>query len=284
MTALGKTMVIFVFLLTLIWSYLVVNSWVTRTNWKVEADKQNKIAKDNYEGAKAISEQAKADRSASDAKLAALQANVDRLQQQLGEGRGQYIKLYEAYDSKLKGDRENDKKADVLLAELEKVQEEVKEYTKNLKAMETALDAQIIVTEKNKNEKEAALRAAAAELQARTLAEGKLTAKEEELAQVKGGNRGNARPLAPQNFRGTIKSVSGDFIEITPGLNSGLKPNTQLTIQRTIGNKNFIGTLTIGDTIDPDRAVGRWTPPSNVKTPKGDDFPKVGDEVVPMRN
>ena len=66
MTALGKTMVIFVFLLTLVWAGLVVNTWVTRTNWKAEAEKQNKIAKENYDGAKAISEQSKADRSASD--------------------------------------------------------------------------------------------------------------------------------------------------------------------------------------------------------------------------
>jgi len=281
MTALGKTMVIFVFLLTLIWSGLVVNSWVTRTNWKAEADKQNKIAKDNYEGAKAISEQAKADRSASDAKNAALQANVDRLQQQLGEQRGQYTNLYAAYDAKLKADRENDKKVLDLTTDITKLQNQVGLQSMNLKAMETSLDAQIIITEKNKNEKEDALRTAAAERQARTLAEGKLTAKEEELAQAKGGNRGNARPLAPENFRGTIKSVSGNFIEISPGLNSGLKPNTVLTIRRQVGPRYYVGTLTIGETIDPDRAVGTWTPPFDVKNPKGNDLPKVGDDVVP---
>ena len=281
MTALGKTMVIFVFLLTLIWAGLVVNTWVTRTNWKAEADKQNKIAKDNYEGAKAISEQSKADRSASDAKLAALQANVERLGQQLVEERTSSGKLYAAYDAKLKADRLSDTAVKELMDDKTQLQNQVDIHSKNLKVMEADLIAQVILTEKNKNEKEGAIRTANSEKQRADLLVTKLQAKEEELAAAKQGGRGNINPLAPEGFRGTVKVVSGNFIEITPGLNAGLKEGTQLTIHRTVGNKNFIGTLTIGKQIDPDRAVGVWTPPFGVNLPKGDDLPKVGDEVVP---
>ena len=40
---------------------------------------------------------------------------------------------------------------------------------------------------------------------------------------------------------------------------------------------------TSSDLIDPDRAVGTWTAPFSVKKPTGDDLPKVGDEIVPMK-
>ena len=283
MTAIGKMMVIFVFLLSLVWAGLVVNTWATRTNWKAEADKQSKIAKENYDGAKSIGEQAKADRSASDAKNAALQANLDRNQQQLIEERDQYSKLYSAYDTKLKADLQNDKKTDNLMLEITKLQNQVDVQTANLKTMEADLNNQIRVSEKNQNEKNAAVRAANAEKQARELLVTRLQELQEKLAQLNQGGKGNARPLPPDDFRGTVQVYSGGFVEISPGLNAGLKPGTLLTIRRTEGAKNFIGTILIGDQVDPDKAVGTWSPPYGVKVPKGDDFPKKGDEVVPMK-
>ena len=283
MTALGKMMVIFVFLLSLVWAGMVVNSWVTRTNWKAEADKQNKIAKENYDGAKSLQEQAKADRSASDAKVAALQANVDRYQQQLIEQRDQYTKLYAAYDTKLKSDRENDKKVAELTVEITKLQNQVDLQLANLKVMEADLNSQIRLTEKNQNERDAAIRAANAEKQRAELLVTRITGLTEELNLAKLGGKGNARPLPPDDFRGTVLSYDSGIIEISPGLNSGLKPGTLLNIVRRVGNKNYIGKILIGDQIDPDRAVGTWQPPFGVKVPKGDDFPKKGDEIEPMK-
>ncbi len=283
MTALGKMMVIFVFLLSLVWAGMVVNSWVTRTNWKAEADKQNKIAKENYEGAKSIGEQAKADRSASDAKAAALQANVDRLLQQLVEQRDQSNKLYAAYDTKLKSDRLSDTKVADQLIEITKLQNQVDLQLANLKVMEADLNSQIRLTELNQNERNAAIRAANAEKQRAELLVARITALTEELAVAKLGGKGNARPLPPDEFRGTVLSYESGFIEISPGLNAGLKPGTMLNIVRMIGNKKYIGTILIGDQVDPDKAVGTWQPPFGVKVPKGDDFPKKGDEIVPMK-
>lgn len=282
MTAIGKIMVVFVFLLSLIWAGLVVNTWATRTNWKAEADKQNKIAKENYDGAKALAEQAKADRSASDSKVAALQANVDRQQQQLVEQREQYNKLYAAYDTKLKADREGDKKVADLTIDIMKLQNERDLLDKNLKKMEADLNAQVIVTEANRNQKEEALRAAAAEKQRADLLVTKLQLKEEELAAAKSGGKGNLRPLPPEGFRGTVLAFAGsDIVEISPGINAGLKEGMLLTIRRTEGAKNYIGAILIEST-DPDKAVGKWVKPFSVKVAKGDDFPKAGDEVVPM--
>ena len=287
MTAIGKMMVIFVFLLSLVWAGLVVNTWATRTNWKAEADKQNKLAKENYEGAKSLSEQAKADRSASDARVAALQANVERLQQQLTEQRDQYTKLYTAYDTKLRADLESDKKVSQLMVEITKLQNQVDLQSANLKTMEVDLNAQTRVTESNKNQKEEAVRSANAEKQRADLHVDRLQKLEEELAVAKLGGKGNLRPLPPDAFRGTVVAFVGKgtqgLIEMTPGLNAGLKPGTLLRVLRRTGNKNYIGTILIGEQVDPDRAVGTWTAPYGVKVPKGDDFPKPGDEIVPMK-
>lgn len=286
MTAIGKMMVIFVFLLSLVWAGLVVNTWATRTNWKVEADKQSKLAKENYEGAKSLSEQAKADRSASDARAAALQANVERLQQQLTEQRDHYTKLYTAYDTKMRADLESDKKVSQLMVEITKLQNQVDLQSANLKTMEVDRNGQIRVTESNKNQKEEAVRSANAEKQRADLLVDRLQKLEEELAVAKLGGKGNLRPLPPEDFRGTVVAFKGQgtegFIEITPGLNAGLKPGTLLNVVRKTGNKNYIGTILI-EQVDPDRATGTWRPPFGVKIPKGDDFPKPGDEIVPIK-
>ena len=283
MTALGKMMVIFVFLLSLVWAGLVINSWATRTNWKAEAEKQNKTAKDNYEGAKAIAEQAKADRSASDAKLAALQANVDRLQLQNGEVREQYNKLYSTYENKLKIDRVSDKKVDELQNDIAQLLNQVKLQSDNLKTMETDLNSQIRVTEANRNQKEEAIRSANAEKQRADLLVARLQEVQDQLAQAKVGGKGNLRPAPPEGFRGTITAVSKEIVEISPGLNAGLKEGMLLNVVRKAGNKNYIGTILIGQQVDPNRAVGTWTAPFSVKKPTGDDLPKVGDEIVPMK-
>lgn len=283
MTALGKMMVIFVFLLSLVWAGLVINSWATRTNWKAEAEKQNKTAKDNYEGAKALAEQAKADRSASDAKLAALQANVDRLQLQNGEVREQYNKLYSTYENKLKIDRVSDKKVDELQNDIAQLLNQVKLQSDNLKTMETDLNSQIRVTEANRNQKDEAIRSANAEKQRADLLVARLQEVQDQLAQAKVGGKGNLRPAPPEGFRGTITAVSKEIVEISPGLNAGLKEGMLLNVVRKVGNKNYIGTILIGQQVDPNRAVGTWTAPFSVKKPTGDDFPKVGDEIVPMK-
>ena len=283
MTALGKMMVIFVFLLSLVWAGLVINSWATRTNWKAEAEKQNKTAKDNYEGAKAIAEQAKADRSASDAKLAALQANVDRLQLQNGEVREQYNKLYSTYENKLKIDRVSDKKVDELQNDIAQLLNQVKLQSDNLKTMETDLNSQIRVTEANRNQKDEAIRSANAEKQRADLLVARLQEVQDQLAQAKVGGKGNLRPAPPEGFRGTITAVSKEIVEISPGLNAGLKEGMLLNVVRKAGNKNYIGTILIGQQVDPNRAVGTWTAPFSVKKPTGDDLPKVGDEIVPMK-
>ncbi len=280
MTALGKMMVIFVFLLSLVWVGLVVNTWATRTNWKAEAEKQSKIAKENYEGAKSLAEQSKAERAALEAKVAAAQANVERLQLQNIEANDQKNKIYAAYEAKLKADRSGNVSVTELTTEIKKLQNQVDVQSVNLKTMEADLNAQVRDTEKNKNLKDEAVRSAN-ESKERADA---LTVKLQNQQDKQGpGGAGNVRPLVPEGFRGTVTGYADGFVQMTPGLNAGLKPGMTLTINRVKGDKNYIGTILVGDIVDPDRAVGTWTAPSYVKKPTGDDFPKAGDELVPTK-
>lgn len=280
MTVLGKMMVIFVFLLSLVWVGLVVNTWATRTNWKAEAEKQSKIAKENYEGAKSLAEQSKAERAALEAKVAAMQANVERLQQQNTEEHEQKNKIYSAYEAKLKGDRASDGKIVDLTTEIAKLQNQVDVQSTNLKTMEADLNAQVRDTERNKNLKDEAVRSAN-ESKERT---DSLTVKlQNQQDKMGAGGAGNVRPLAPEGFRGTVTGYEAGFIKMTPGLNSGLKPGMTLMVRRSKGDKNFIGTILLGDIVDPADAIGTWTAPSYVKKPTGDDFPQAGDEIVPLQ-
>ena len=280
MTALGKMMVIFVFLLSLVWVGLVVNTWATRTNWKAEAEKQSKIAKENYEGAKSLAEQSKAERAALEAKVAAMQANVERLQQQNTEEHEQKNKIYSAYEAKLKGDRASDGKIVDLTTEIAKLQNQVDVQSTNLKTMEADLNAQVRDTERNKNLKDEAVRSANESKERADSLTVKLQNQQDKMG---AGGAGNVRPLAPEGFRGTVTGYEAGFIKMTPGLNSGLKPGMTLMVRRSKGDKNFIGTILLGDIVDPADAVGTWTAPSYVKKPTGDDFPQAGDEIVPLQ-
>ena len=280
MTALGKMMVVFVFLLSLVWAGLVVNTWATRTNWKAEAEKQSKIAKENYEGAKSLAEQSKAERAALEAKVAAMQANVERLQLQNVEERDLKTKIYAAYEAKLIVDRTGDGKIAELTTEIAKLQNQVDVQSTNLKTMEADLNAQVRETEKNKNLKDEAVRSANESKERADSLTVKLQNQQDKMG---AGGAGNVRPLAPEGFRGTVTGFEAGFVQMTPGLNSGLKPGMTLMVTRSKGGKNYIGTILVGDIVEQGTAVGTWTAPSYVKKPTGDDFPQAGDEIVPLQ-
>ncbi len=280
MTVLGKMMVIFVFLLSLVWVGLVVNTWATRTNWKAEAEKQSKVAKENYEGAKSLAEQSKAERAALEAKVAAMQANVERLQLQNIEERDQKTKIYNAYEAKLKADRSSDAKVAELTTEIAKLQNQVDVQSTNLKTMEADLNVQVRDTEKNKNLKDEAVRSANESKERADSLTVKLQNQQDKMG---AGGAGNLRPLVPEGFRGTVTGYEAGFVQMTPGLNSGLRSGMILTVRRPKGDKNFIGTILVGDVVNPGDAVGTWTPPFGVKKPTADDYPKAGDEIVPQK-
>ena len=93
-----------------------------------------------------------------------------------------------------------------------------------------------------------------------------------------------------EGFRGTVRRVEGTakdlangrevWVEITPGLDAGLRQGAILTVRRWDGGPvKYLGTITVIRAEAKD-AVGRFTP-ANPRAVTDDNLPKSGDHLVP---
>jgi transcription initiation factor IIE alpha subunit len=286
MTAFGKMLVIFVFLLSITWAGFSIVTFVTRTNWRAESNKNLAIANDNYKGAEGIKKQEIVSNDDNRSSNAALMAEVERLKEDLKSEKAISKNVTDAYEKKLASDRKNDATIIGLQANIKSLQDQAALNDQQLKDSNTALDT---MTRKAKDA-EAKMEDAILEAKSFKQQSERLTTRVQEfadkLAELRQGGGTNlltGSPPAPENFRGTVRAYKDGFVEITPGLNSGLRAGTILKIQRLEGGGKFVGYLTVGADLNPDKAVGTWTQPAGVKKPTADDLPKVGDEVVPTK-
>jgi len=285
MTALGKMLVIFVFLITVLWMGLTVVVWHTGQDWHARAENYRKIAEDNYKGAAAIKQQAEATTDDARSEIAAKAAENERLKEDLKNANAIYKNAVDAYEKKLAADRKSDATITGLQAKIKSEQDQAALIDQQLKESNAQLDA---MTRKAKDA-EAKMEDAILEAKSFKQQSDRLTTRLQETNDrlqelVQGGGKSlQGAPPAPENFRGTVRAYKDGFVEITPGLNAGLRAGTILKIQRLEGGGKYVGTLVIGSDLNPDRAIGTWRQPANIKKPVGDDLPKVGDEVVPNK-
>jgi len=285
MTAFGKMLVIFVFLLALVWSSFTVFTFVTRTNWRGSSDRNAKIADDNYKGANEIKKQELATTDDNRSGYAAVAAENDRLKEELKNALSINKNLTKSYEDKLAADRKNDATITAKDATIKTLQDAADLNDKELTKVKVDLDVQTRVAK----DSELKMLDAKREAEAFKQQSERLTTRIQELADrftdlQQGGSKSlTGSPPAPENFRGTVRAYKDGFVEITPGLNAGLRPGTILKIQRIEGGGKFVGYLTIGSDINPDKAVGTWNKPAGLLKPAAADLPKVGDEVVPTK-
>jgi hypothetical protein len=285
MTAFGKMLVIINFLLVLAWGALAVITFATRTNWRAASERNAKIADDNYKGASEIKKQDLANTDDSRSGYAAVAAENDRLKAELKQAQEINKNLTKSYEDKLAADRKNDATITAKDATIKTLQDAADLNDKELTKVKADLDAQ------TRKAKDAEAKMEDAILEARSFKQQaeRLTTRIQELADkysdlVQGGGKSlTGSPPAPENFRGTVRAYKDGFVEITPGLNAGLRPGTVLRIQRLEGGGKFVGYLTIGADVNPDKAVGTWNKPAGLVKPAAADLPKVGDEVVPTK-
>lgn len=97
-------------------------------------------------------------------------------------------------------------------------------------------------------------------------------------------------PAVPEGFRGTVRRTEGTardlhagnevWVEITPGMDAGLRQGAILTVRRVDGaSAKYLGTITVVRANAKD-AVSRFTP-ANPRAVTDADLPKPGDELVP---
>ncbi|OWK36406.1 hypothetical protein FRUB_08969 [Fimbriiglobus ruber] len=282
----GKMLVIMVLVLSLAWTGLVVNAFVTRTNWQAEAKKfqdkykeaadsavaQNKLLSDQL----AASEDANRSLSAEIARRyeseRRLSTEVEALQKQIGDLTAVVQKTAVAEKA--------------LQANRDALQTQVKDQSDLLKKREDELTAKTLSADQDRVD----ANKARLEVQSKTQQVAQLNTKIlelneqlEERRQYQGGVAPpgvlNKAVPTPAGFRGTIVTRDGTYVSFTPGIDSGLQKGAVLTVQRLTPTPRYIGKIVVMQ-VDTKTGVGQFNAPRGGRLGE-DDYPKPGDEIVP---
>jgi hypothetical protein len=292
MTALGKMLVFLVLVLSLVWNGLVVNAYVTRTNWKNEATFYQGEATRAADSANKMKALLEAQREAAKSEKLALEAGNVRLAKQVGDYQTSLGNLNKTYGDFFTKTTELSNKTTQFEANVSKLLTQVNDQSAQIGQREKEIDTLTIEAGKNKLAAERAqLDAAAQQQRADTLAQRlqNLTDELEELKRrgVGGGGGPPARPgervpPAPERFSGTVQSrdVIGDavYVTLTPGLDAGLQKGARLTVYRLKPAK-YLGKLVITQA-NPKEAIGRFEVRPGIR-PTPEDYPVPGDELKP---
>lgn len=283
MTALGKLLLFLVLFLSLVWNFLTINAYATRTNWQKEAKKyqeQAQVAADSANKMKALLD---AEREANEDAKRSLQQERDRYYSQVAQLLQVRDGLLAQYNIAFTDAAKKAADAAKLQAMIDKLGGQVKALDEESKKKDDQLvklvaDANFARAEKEK-----------AELTVRSL-QTQLASKEDALLalredfnnfkQQRNGVPGLRTPLAPAGFRGTITAVVGDTVQFSPGADAGLTAGTVLRVERITPAGVFLGKITVKIS-NPKEAAGQFEPAVRNAPRNESNTPKVGDQVAP---
>jgi hypothetical protein len=281
MNTLGKILVFFVLILSVIWNYLVVNAYATRTNYKAELDNTRKLYAEAAKSADALKKQLEELKSASDAVVAQHVASIRNLEAKVKNAEDA---AQQANNEQLKGI--TDRSAKVQNIELLKSDNITKDgQISILQSRNTGLNNQVndstIAEQKAKNEALAADIERRAALSKAEKTEKDLLNANEQLQNAKRGGTGGIGvdriPPTDPDFRAVVTTVDSGVVEINQGTNNGLQKGAVLDLSRPSAKK-YVGKLVIERTT-PFSATGRFVPLASVTRPMDDDLPKKDDLV-----
>jgi hypothetical protein len=285
MTVLGKMMVFLVLVLSIIWNGLVVNAYVTRSNWRAELKKYQDKSVEAAESAYAQSRLLAAQTDAAADTQRVLKEEIASLNKQVEESRTQLASLRKSYEEKLAMDAARGNAESQLQTNNDALMGQVDRLTKTLGEKEVVLNKLNLEAERSKAEETRAQLEAASYQQRYEKLNEQYQNLQERVRDLQFGSASrnplDARVTAPTGFRGTVRTGGTDLIAFTPGLDAGLQPGSKLTLYRYLpgGNGKFLGTVTVTDVSTKD-AVGRFTPPAGVRL-VGENIPRPGDELKP---
>jgi hypothetical protein len=292
MTALGKILVFVILVLSLVWNFLVVNGYATRTNWKVTADKWQQEAKKAAESAGEAKKLLDEERAAAGDATRVLREERDRLYSQLAAVSGERDTLFKQYNDAIAAAQKQGQEVTQLLANVERLTKQVDAQDAQLKATAKTLDELTLAANADRvRANNAELVATAQRERAERLAD-RVRELGEELEGARragiAGRAGGSKPAAPAptGFKGTVRSIQVDggqlLVALTPGSDAGLQRGAELTVRRLAPEARFVGTIRIV-AANPKDAVGVFVPPAGRRLDPNNpnDFPKAGDELVP---
>ena len=289
MTWFGKILTILVLIGVAVWAYLTVQAYVTRTNWKTEAEKYKEL----YRKAVAAREdEYNRNRSSEDAQrrlLATEQRKSEGLGKQVAtltaEGKAATAKFEDLQAVFVNGDVDNK----LIAANLDNALKELKNTRDRNYFLEDDRTRLVIAAEEARREM---VRARNAERLAQAIADDNAKRVEELLVRVADLRASGGRdlrsildkpppPVLP-NLHGEVERVVGDLVQIGIGIDAGVSKGTVLEVSRTEGGGTYLGTIKITD-VFPKQAVGIFRParPVPFDRLRPEELPKKGDEVKP---
>jgi prefoldin subunit 5 len=281
MTALGKTLVFFNLLFALVTGGLIVQVFLTRTNWKIGFEAA--VADRNAAQAVAKSEKVLADQRARafDADRKKLEDEIVNLKKEVA-GRIEEARDHKAArEAAVTAQREAIVNSQAASQEIDKLKTErnqmqvqlaqkndrvarLESDLANLSAKEKYASIRADITEKEIEEKKVEL----ANLNRQI---GELRAELQSLGALKSKVAGMKPRVPTVEQVGKVTSVADNLAVISLGSDHGLEVGHILQVYRTVPSAQYLGTLTINKT-ETHRAVGLFQP-------SGRNVVKVGDTV-----
>jgi hypothetical protein len=281
MNTLGKILVFFVLILSLIWNYLVVNAYATRTNYKAALVDAQKLYAEAAKSADSFKKQLEEQKSASDAVVAQHQATIRDLEGRLKNSTDALAKVNDDLEKLVADKQKQSQNAGLLQSEITTKQAQIDIQREQYNNLNVKLNDATISEQKATNE---ALSAKIERDAERRKSENyekdiiNLTEQAQNAARGGTGGVGSTRiPPTDPDFRASVKNVEGSIVEISLGSNANLQKGAVLDLSRPNARK-YIGKLVI-ERVDPFSATGRFVPLASVSKPSDEDFPKKNDLV-----
>jgi uncharacterized phage infection (PIP) family protein YhgE len=283
MTVLGKMMAFLVLVISLVFNFLTVSAYTTRTNWRAEAVKYKNEASRAADSANSMKSFVESEQIAAADAQRVLREERDSYYNQTAVLQKQLTDLNTLYNQAFTDANKQAAEVAALQANVAKLQRQIEDNDKMLASLTDQLNKQTLAAEQAKVEaNEQRIEAQSRQQQVERLSQ-RVNQLNEELAGYKdrfGDYRpGDRGPLLPETFRGTVRRVQGDLVVFTPGLDAGVVKGATLSVARYGANPKYLGRITVL-AADPKEASGRFTPPEGTR-PGPDDYPRAGDIVTP---
>lgn len=294
MTWLGKILTVLVFLGALVWAYFTVNTYVLRTNWKVERDRYKAAydeararREDDYKRYLASEDLLRREVAAARTRYEGLSKSVETLSASAKKAGNEMAALQDVID---KGDVAGLK----LQANLNQIVAELKNVRERNYKLEDDAVKLVVAAEEARGEM---VKARNSEKLAQSIAAENAKRVEELQARVTDLRASEGRGAVPRafdkppppvlaNLRGEVTDVSGDLVTISIGIDSGLAVGTTLEIYRTAPEARYLGTVKVTDAFNlyPKQAVVKFTPASGLPLARlrPEELPKKGDLIRPV--
>lgn len=277
MTALGKTVTVFVFLLSLIWSWLTINTFVTRANWKTQVDKYKSErdaavsrAEEFRKFYETATEKYKETSIALTTEISREKTKAQTSEQNLADLKAQFEASKELEITQNGNSDLINKKLIAKQQEIDILKQSNDEKDKNLtdskraqqEARNDALRSSLeLDATKKRNE---SLEISVLQLQGAI----------RDIQQGRTGLASGAVVPVPAGIRATISQINSDLVSISLGADAGILYGAVLDVSR--GSK-YLGKIKI-QTTGPKEAVGKFEPANGLKA-VGDNLPQIGDVI-----